>query len=228
MGNGVIDFIFMLTRNDRTVDNAIACLRTALAAGIGHIGFKNIGLPPQELGELAAQIRRSQAKLYLEIVSLDAESEAASARAALQWQVDVLMGGTRPEIVLPLIRGSKIRYFPFVGRIEGHPSRLCGSADDIVRAAEALNATDGVDGLDLLAYRSAGDGGDLIRQVCAGVGKPVIVAGSIDRPERLAALARQGAAAFTVGTAALDLVFPAPASLAGQLAYVAQLSRLRP
>jgi hypothetical protein len=221
----VIDFIFMMTRNDQTVDNAVACLSAALATGIGHIGFKNIGLPSQALGELATMIRQSRARLYLEIVSLDAESEAASARAALQWQVDVLMGGTRPDIVLPLIRGSKLRYFPFVGRIEGHPSRLCGNPEEIVTAAKTLCAIDGVDGLDLLAYRSSADGSDLIRQVCAAVGKPVIVAGSIDRLERLEAVARLGAAAFTVGTAALDMAFPAPPSLSDQLAYVAQTSR---
>ncbi len=92
-------------------------------------------------------------------------------------------------------------------------------------AAEALAAQPGVDGLDLLAYRFGGDGGNLIQRVCALVGKPVIVAGSIDRPERMAAVAQLGAAAFTVGTAALDLVFPAPPSLADQLAYLARLSR---
>jgi 4-hydroxythreonine-4-phosphate dehydrogenase len=221
----MIDFIFMLTRNDRTVAHAAACLREALAIGITHIGFKNIGLPSDKLGELAALVRQSPAQLYLEIVSLDAESEAASARAAVQWEVDVLMGGTRPDVVLPLIRGSKIRYFPFAGRIEGHPSRLCGSAEEIVAAAQALAAQPGVDGIDLLAYRFGGDADDLIRRVCALVSKPVIVAGSIDRPERMVAIARLGAAAFTVGTAALDLVFPAPPSLADQLAYLARLSR---
>ena len=39
-------FIFMLTRNDRTVDDASDQLQTALALGVRHSGFKDIGLPP--------------------------------------------------------------------------------------------------------------------------------------------------------------------------------------
>ncbi|TIM59586.1 MAG: 4-hydroxythreonine-4-phosphate dehydrogenase, partial [Mesorhizobium sp.] len=39
------DFIFMLTRNDRTVTDAAVHAETALGAGIRHIGFKDIGLP---------------------------------------------------------------------------------------------------------------------------------------------------------------------------------------
>ena len=37
-------FIFMLTSNDRTVEDAEIHLSTALAAGIHHIGFNDIGL----------------------------------------------------------------------------------------------------------------------------------------------------------------------------------------
>jgi len=48
-----------------------------------------------------------------------------------------------------------------------------------------------------------------MRTLCAAVGKPVVVAGSIDRPERVEAAISAGAAAITVGTAALDGIFPA-------------------
>ncbi|HEX3407054.1 MAG TPA: hypothetical protein VHS81_07430, partial [Caulobacteraceae bacterium] len=79
----------------------------------------------------------------------------------------------------------------------------------------------GVDGLDLLADRSDHDGAALARQVCAAVAKPVVVAGSIDRPERIAAVRQAGAHAFTVGTAAIDGAFPASSpGLAGQLAAI--------
>lgn len=37
-------FIFMLTRNDRTVADASQHLQTALSLGVRHIGFKDIGL----------------------------------------------------------------------------------------------------------------------------------------------------------------------------------------
>ncbi|MFE1600046.1 4-hydroxythreonine-4-phosphate dehydrogenase [Methylobacterium sp. ID0610] len=214
----------MLTRHDRTVPDAADRVAEVLAAGIRHIGFKDVGLPFEALRGLAAAIRAGGATVVLEVVSLDAASEAASARAALALGIDVLMGGTRPQLVLPVIAGTPIRYYPFPGRVVGHPSRLDGSAEDIVASAGRLAAMDGVHGLDLLAYRFAGDVPSLIARVCAGVSKPVVVAGSIDRAERIAAVVTGGAAGFTIGTAALDGVFPAAApGLPAQLAAVKTL-----
>jgi hypothetical protein len=201
------EFIFMLTRADRTVTDAMERLAEVLASGVRHIGFKNVGLPWSALRRLAEVIRADGGALYLEVVSLDAESELASAEAALELGVDYLLGGTRPEIVLPVIRGRGVRYYPFAGRISGHPSILEGDIAEVVGSAKRLCAMDGVDGLDLLAYRFDGDAPALIRSVCAAIAKPVIVAGSIDRPERIAAARDGGAAAFTIGTAALDSAF---------------------
>lgn len=216
------DFIFMLTRADRTVADAERRLPEVLAAGVRHIGFKDVGLPLFNLMRLTQAIRAAGARVYLEVVSLDAETEAASAQAAVELGVDVLMGGTRPEVVVPVIRGTAMRYYPFPGEIIGHPSVLAGTLESVTDSARALLAQDGVHGLDLLAYRFAGDAPELIRRVCAVAGdRPVVVAGSIDRAERIAAAARGGAAGFTVGTAALDGVFPAPRDLAAQLGYIA-------
>ncbi len=36
-------FIFMLTRDDRTVEDAVDHLATALSLGVRHIGFKDVG-----------------------------------------------------------------------------------------------------------------------------------------------------------------------------------------
>jgi hypothetical protein len=215
-------FIFMLTRGDATVADAPARLREALDAGVRHVGFKDIGLPLEALRGLADTIRGSGATLYLEMVGLGAESEAASARAALALGIDVLMGGICPEVVLPIIEGSPIRYYPFPGEVVGHPSRLTGSLESIVESARALAECDGVHGLDLLAYRFEGDVPALARAVCQAAGqKPVILAGSIDCAERIQAVIEAGAAGFTVGTAALDGAFPASPRLADQLAYIA-------
>ena len=54
-------FIFMLTRNDRTVEDASSQLQTALRLGVRHIGFKDIGLPMAELQSLNAAIKVSGA-----------------------------------------------------------------------------------------------------------------------------------------------------------------------
>ena len=203
------DFIFMLTRNDRTVADAAIHAETALRAGIRHIGFKDVGLPFDALADLARQIREGGASTYLEVVSLDRESEIRSVKAAIGLGVDHLLGGTHVEDVLPLLAGTPIGYYPFPGRIVGHPSRLEGSQAEIVKSAISLASQPGVAGLDLLAYRSAGNVASLIAAVCQAVPKPIIVAGSVDRPDQIETIRKSGAASFTIGTAALDGRFPA-------------------
>ena len=74
-------FIFMLTRNDRTVADAAEQLQSALVLGVRHIGFKDIGLPIDQLKALNTAIKTGGATSYLEVVSLDRDSEIASARA---------------------------------------------------------------------------------------------------------------------------------------------------
>jgi mannose-6-phosphate isomerase-like protein (cupin superfamily) len=199
----------MLTRNDRTVEDALQQLQTALSLGVRHIGFKDIGLPINQLKTLNRVIKTGGITSYLEVVSLDRDSEIASAKAAVEIGVDVLLGGTRVDDVLPVISGTGIRYFPFPGRISGHPSVLEGSIEEIVASAKAIASRDGVHGLDLLAYRSSEDVPVLMKAVCSAVSKPVYVAGSIDTPQRIAVVRESGAAGFTIGTAALDGKYPA-------------------
>lgn len=203
------DFIFMLTRNDRTVADAAIHAETALRAGVRHIGFKDVGLPFDALAGLARQIRESGASTYLEVVSPGRDSEIRSVKAAIDLGVDYLLGGTHAEDVLPLLEGTPIRYYPFPGRIVGHPSILEGSQAEIVKSAVALASHPGVAGLDLLAYRSAGNVPSLMDAVCRAVPKPVIIAGSVDRPDQVETIRRSGAAGFTIGTSALDGRFPA-------------------
>ena len=220
------DFILMLTSNDRTIPDARARLDEALEGGVRHIGFKDVGLPLPELRGLADAIRNAGGRSYLEVVSLDAESELASARAAIGLDVDCLLGGTRAEEVAALTRDHPVRYYPFPGRITGHPSVLEGSAGAIADSARRLADLEWVHGLDLLAYRFDGDVPGLMAAVCGAVKKPVIMAGSIDSAERVEAAARAGATGFTVGTAALAGAFPAEGD--GFAAQVRAISRPRP
>ncbi|MGE0854027.1 MAG: cupin domain-containing protein [Hyphomicrobiaceae bacterium] len=203
-------FIFMLTRNDRTVEDAADHLDIALSLGVRHVGFKDIGLPVEDQKALNTAIKAKRATSYLEVVSLDRDSEVASARAAVEIGVDVLLGGTRVEDVIPILRGTGVHYYPFPGKIVGHPSVLEGSVEEIAASAASLAALEGVHGLDLLAYRSRlPDIPALISAVCKAAGKPVIVAGSIATKDRIAVVRNAGAAGFTIGTAALDGEYPA-------------------
>lgn len=211
-------FILMLTAKDRTIPDARARLDEALEAGARHIGFKDVGLPFAELRALADAIRAAGGRSYLEVVSLDETRELESARAAVALDVDCLLGGVRAEAVTEITRDHPVRYHPFPGRITGHPSVLEGPPEAIVESARRLADLEHVHGLDLLAYRFSGDAPALMRAVCGAVSKPVIMAGSIDREERLVAAAEAGAAGFTVGTAALEGAFPAAeAGFVGQV-----------
>jgi tryptophan synthase alpha subunit len=125
------------------------------------------------------------------------------------------------------LKRTAVRYFPFPGRVTGHPSVLEGDESEIVASARALASRPGVAGLDLLAYRSRLDAPALVRAVCAAAGKPVIVAGSIEAPAQIEAVRAGDAAGFTIGTAAMEGRFPAEGpGLAQQLAAISACARV--
>jgi hypothetical protein len=213
------EFIFMLTHHDATVPDAHEVYETIRGSGLRHVGFKDIGLPPDSLGELARRMHEDGRTVYLEVVSVSAEDEIRSITAARDIGVDVVMGGTHPDEALPLLAGSGIRYFPFPGRIVGHPSVLEGTPAEIAESAAELSARAGVDGLDLLAYRHAGDVPAIIRAVVEASAGPVVVAGSIDSAERIATVTELGAWGFTIGGAIFEQVLPAGPSAREQVEW---------
>jgi 4-hydroxythreonine-4-phosphate dehydrogenase len=219
------EFIFMLTREDVTVSDALVRYGEVRSSELRWVGFKDVGLPFEGLRSLADAIHADGRKVALEVVSLDRESEVRSAEAALEIGVDLLMGGVHPEAVLPLVASTNVLYFPFTGRVVDHPSILEGSVDDIAAHARMLTAQRGIHGLDLLAYRFAGDVPSLMAAVVAASIGPVVVAGSVDSDARIRAVRVSGAWAFTVGSAVFDHAFPAPASTLAQVEHVFEAVR---
>jgi hypothetical protein len=218
------EFIFMLTRDDVTVSDALARYARVRDSGLRWVGFKDVGLPFGQLRALADAIHADDRKVALEVVSLDQASEVRSAEAALEIGVDLLMGGVHPEAVLPLVAPTNVMYFPFPGRVVGHPSILEGSVDEIATSARELTALRGVHGLDLLAYRFAGDVPRLMDTVVGASIGPVVVAGSVDSDARIQAVRRSGAWAFTVGSAVFDHAFPVAANTAAQVDHVLEMA----
>lgn len=221
-----MDFIFMLTNHDRTVDDALAVLESVKEVGLVHVGFKDVGATPAQQRELTDAAHAAGMTVYLEVVSTSVEAEIASITAGRAAGVDWIVGGTNPEAALPLLAGSGIRYAPFPGRIVGHPSVLEGSIQEIADHAAQLTAMDGVDGVDLLAYRHQSvDPLTLTRAVVAASDGPVIAAGSVVTQDQIVGLARAGASAFTIGGAIFDGRLPGD-GVAGQvktaLAWAAQ------
>jgi hypothetical protein len=212
----VIEFIFMLTRDDRTLSDAREVYASIADSGVRHVGCKDVGLPRDELATLMEDIRANGHTTHLEVVSESDEATLQSARVAAEIAPDFLIGGTLIEPVQEVLEGTGIRFFPYVGRIVGHPCLLRGSIAEIAddaRRAEQL----GVDGINLLAYRYDGDVDELVEAVVDATSLPVIAAGSVDSPARIRALAERGVWAFTIGTAALDGKLVEGAPLAEQL-----------
>ncbi len=158
-------------------------------------------------------------------MSVDRESELRSLATGLEIGVDVLMGGTNVADALPLLAGSRVRYYPFPGRIVGRPSVLEGTVEEIVASARALTARHGVHGLDLLAYRYAGDVPALIEAVVAAAEAPVVAAGSIDSEERIRVVSKIGCWAFTVGGAVFEGRFPGDPNPRTQVDAILRVSR---
>jgi hypothetical protein len=214
-----MDFIFMLTRDDRTVEDALDVLDAIRPLGLRHIGFKDIGVTPALRQSLNRAIKEHGAISYLEMVGTTPETCLASARAAAEIGVDRLMGGSDADVVLEIIGHSGVRYYPFPGFPRGHPTVLDGGPDDIA-AHCATFMRKGCAGVDLLAYRATeAEPLELVRAARRALGEGrLIVAGSVDQPARVRALAEAGADAITIGSAIFNGAFsPRRGTLLSQL-----------
>ena len=211
----------MLTRADRTVADALDVLDDVHALGLRHIGFKDVGVEPHQLAPLHARIKALGATSYLEVVSTAPGACVQSARVARELGVDCLLGGTEVEAVLAILRGSAVQYLPFPGTPIGHPTRLRGDADAIARDCRRAHEL-GAAGVDLLAYRALeADPIALVAAARAATPGTLIVAGGVQTPTQVRALAGQGVDAFTVGSAVFDGSFaPHVGSLRSQVKAV--------
>lgn len=200
-----MDFIFMLTRNDRTVVDCLEVLESVADLGLKHIGFKDVGVPTKTLKALTTAIKDMGATSYLEVVSETPEACLNSARVGGELGIDCLLGGTAAVDILNILKGTRTLYYPFPGKPTGHPTKLGGTAKDIeADCRKFLDA--GCAGVDLLAYRATdADPLELVKAARRGLGtKRLIVAGSIASRNRIRDIAEAGADAFTIGSAVLD------------------------
>lgn len=109
-----------------------------------------------------------------------------------------------------------------IGRDIGKDRLLGGTAKDIEDHTRAFMAQ-GCAGVDLLAYRAVEeDPVNLVKAAKKGIGSGILmVAGSINSPERIRAMAEAGADLFTIGGAVFDGSFsPRKGSIRSQLTDV--------
>jgi hypothetical protein len=222
----LIEFVFMLTRDDVTVDDAPQVLAGLAGSGLRYVGFKDIGPPPEVLTEVTAAAHDAGMEVMLEVVSTSREDELRSLQAALGIGVDWVLGGTHAEEGARILAGSDVRYCPFPGTITGHPSVLSGAIEEIAADAARLSAIEGVHGVDLLAYRHAtADVVALTRAVADATHGPVIAAGSVATTAQISDLASAGAWGFTIGSAIFEGRLPGGPGVAGQVAAVLEAAR---
>jgi len=215
-----MDFIFMLTRNDRTVEDCLDLVELIEPVGLKHVGFKDVGVSPDVLRKLAGAIRRTGATTYMEVVSTTAEACLNSARIARDLGIQRLLGGTQVDEIMALLEGSDTEYYPFPGRPVGHPTKLGGSPGDVEADCRSF-AEKGCAGCDILAYRATeADPAELVRAARRGLGplRHLIVAGAVASADRIKAIKQAGADAFTIGTAVFDGSYsPTKGSILSQL-----------
>jgi hypothetical protein len=205
-----VDFVFMLTRADRTIDDGLAVLEQVRSLGLRHIGFKDVGIARAEMTELHRRIKELGATSYLEVVGTTSDACIDSARVARELGIDRLLGGTRIAEVLKILDRSGVEYLPFPGQPFDHPTKLRGSAEEIARDCRRYREL-GAAGVDLLAYRATdADPIELVRAARGSLdGGYLLVAGGVVNPAQVRALAAAGADAFTVGSAVFDGKFAA-------------------
>jgi hypothetical protein len=215
-----MDFIFMLTRDDRTVEDCLDMMELIRPVRLKHVGFKDVGVSPATLKSLTRAIHSSGATTYMEVVSTSPEACLESARIARDLGVARLLGGTQVDEIMGILEGSGTRYYPFPGKPVGHPTRLGGKPAEVEAQCRDFVAR-GCAGCDVLAYRATeADPIDLVKAARRGLGPDnyLIVAGAVTSAERIRAVEAAGADAFTIGTAVFNGSYsPTKGSILSQL-----------
>jgi hypothetical protein len=200
------ELIVMLTHHDKTVKDARKLFVECKDLPVRHWGFKDIGLPHAEMVELVKLMREEGKITYLEVVSLSEQEGLDGAKLAVEAGFDILMGTVYYPSIKEYLQDKPIKYYPFPGKVHGHPSILDGTIIEIVHHARSLKSN-GADGLDLLTYRYTGNAAQLLQAVVSAVDIPVVSAGSIASYGRIAEVWRAKAQAFTIGSAFFEKKF---------------------
>jgi len=205
-----MEFIFMLTHHDVTLPDASDVVEKVKDTGLRSIGCKDIGLTVQQYVDLFNKIKEYGMTSFLEVVSYDEREHFRGVDLALEIGADNIIGGmpqyTKKTLDYLKKKGSRIKYFPYIGDIVDHPCILQGSIPKIIisgREAEEL----GVSGVNLLLYRYKGDQKELLNEVTRKLEIPVIIAGNVKTFEQIDDLRKNNIWGFTIGGAVFEKKF---------------------
>lgn len=204
MGNP--ELIVMLTYNDRTVKNAYEIFEQCKNSKATIFGFKEEGIPLEEMKKLFAYMKACGKTTALEVVAYTEAECIAGAKMAVECNCDYLMGTLFFDSVNEYCKLHHLKYMPYVGEITERPSILNGTIEWMIKEAQEY-LKKGVYGFDLLGYRYTGDAVQLNNQFVTQVPAPVCIAGSVNSYERLDEVKATGAWSFTIGSAFFDNQF---------------------
>lgn len=199
--------IVMLTHKDMTAPNAAEIFEACKGAKAEYWGFKEVGLSLEEMKALRKAMTDAGKTTCLEIVAYTEEDCLAGAKIAVDCGFDYLMGTMYFDSVRELVQSNGIKYFPFVGDIQGRPSVMHGSIESTIKEGRELVAAGKVDGIDLLGYRFVGDAVKLNKEFVAAMDVPVCLAGSISSYQRLDEVLDANPSSFTIGGAFFENKF---------------------
>jgi len=200
------ELIVMLTHNDRTVKNAFEVFESCKNSKAKFWGFKEEGIPLNEMKRLYAYMKACGKTTLLEVVAYTEEECLNGAKMAVECGVDILMGTLYFDSINVYCKEHNLKYMPFVGKITGRPSILEGTVEGIIEEANAL-LKKGIYGIDLLGYRYTGDAVDLNKRFVAGVDAPVCLAGSVNNYQRLDEVKDADSWSYTIGSAFFENKF---------------------
>ena len=215
------DIIIMLTHHDVTVPDAAEVFEQCKdLEQVKLWGFKNVGLPKDQMKALVAAMKAAGKTTFLEVVTYDEASCLDGAQTAIDCGFDYLMGTIYYESVHKLLSDNGMAYLPFVGKVSGSPSILEGTNEEIIQNAKDLMAK-GIKGFDILAYRHVVDGEKLAYEFCDAVDAQICIAGSINSFGRIDTMFDIGPWTFTMGSALFEKKFVPTGSFRDNLIAVA-------
>jgi hypothetical protein len=192
--------IVMLTNNDKTVKDAIEVFDSSKDLPVQFWGFKNIGLPIEQMKQLVENMKNAEKTTFLEVVTYTEDECMKAAKLAVECNFDYLMGTLFYDSVFNFLKDKPIKYSPFCGKVSGSPSILEGTINEIISDAKNMQRK-GIDAFDILAYRYIGDPEEIAKKFIQAIDIPVIIAGSINSYERLDKINELNPWGFTMGTA---------------------------
>lgn len=215
------ELIIMLTNNDITVTNAAEVFEQCKDLPAKKWGFKDVGLPKDQMIALAKAMKEAGKETYIEVVTYTEEGCLEGAKLAYECGFDYLTGALPFDSVFAYAKEHNLKYYPFCGKVGGSPVALSGSVESVVDSAKKC-IENGANGVDLTAYRYAdGDPVELTKAVVEAVGADkVCIAGSIGNTARMDAMKEAGVAEYTMGSALFNANFVPGGSFRENLEFV--------